>query len=130
MVDTFSNGGRLGIGDKLLKSTEPFYCEFKTPVEVTENDILRIPIMNINSTNDEMNVDLNYKVIGDGLSLKKQKDEIKLGGDKRERVILEMKVNNSIKINKLIVSSNAGAFSDTVTRKINIVPIGFVILDY
>lgn len=120
----FTDDGALGEAMIELKSVQPFYLEPKLPLEVTQGDVIRLPVALVNGTNEPLKgvkldatISTDVKITGAG-SFDVQKGE-------RFRRMLELTIGNGTKPAELKLVGTAGAYSDTVTRPLSIKARGF-----
>ncbi|MCA9224376.1 MAG: hypothetical protein KDA47_02150, partial [Planctomycetales bacterium] len=64
-ADAFTAEGSLGSASTTIESVEPFYIEPKMPLEVTMNDIVRVPLSAVNATNDRL-ANVGIEVLAQG----------------------------------------------------------------
>lgn len=123
-VGGYSDTGVLGSASTTLKSVQPFYVEPKLPLEVTSGDVVRLPIAFVNGTKEPLsNVTLALAAKGD---LKFQAPAaFSLKADTRERRVVELGIGAGTKTADLTLTSNAGGYSDVVTRELRVKPKGF-----
>ncbi len=123
-VGGYTFTGALGSASTALKSVQPYYVEPKLPLEVTAGDVIRLPIAFINGTKEPLsNVSLALAAKGD---LRFQAPQaFTLKADTRERRIVELTIGAGSKQTGLTLTSNAGGYSDVVTRELNVKPKGF-----
>ncbi len=120
----FTTDGTLGASTAELESKQPFYLEPKLPLEVTQGDVIRLPVAVVNGTNEPLNgtkleasINTDVKISGTGTF------DLKTG--ERYRRILELTVGSGTRTADLKLTGTAGGYSDTVTRPIAIAPRGF-----
>ncbi len=116
--------GALGSAVAELESVQPFYVEPKIPLEVTSGDVIQLPVALVNGTATALKgagVKLDFKgdlrVASVGV--------VNLAAKERARRLVEVKVGQESKPVDLKLTANAGGYSDTVTRTVNIQPQGF-----
>ncbi len=123
MADAFDRTGTLGETTQQLESVEPFYTEPKLPLEVTQNDVIRLPISLVNSTSHPLsNGSLSVKAKGLA-GLDGQPFELTANG--RRRIVLPLEVGQFIGETDVMLMANAGPYADQVTRKLKVLPLGF-----
>jgi alpha-2-macroglobulin-like protein len=123
-VGGYTDTGALGSASTALKSVQPYYVEPKLPLEVTAGDVIRLPIAFINGTKEPLsNVSLALAAKGD---IRFQAPPpFTLKADTRERRIVDLTIGAGTKQSGLTLTSNAGGYSDVVTRELNVKPKGF-----
>ncbi len=123
-VGGYTDTGALGSASTALKSVQPYYVEPKLPLEVTAGDVIRLPIAFINGTKEPLsNVSLALAAKGD---IRFQApSSFTLKADTRERRIVDLTIGAGSKQTGLTLTSNAGGYSDVVTRELNVKPKGF-----
>jgi uncharacterized protein YfaS (alpha-2-macroglobulin family) len=116
--------GVLGSTETTLESVKPFYVEAKLPLEVTEGDLVRLPVAFINGTNEPLSqvsfkldtrADLRFQA-PTGLSLK---------ADERARRVIDLVVGPKTHSTELTFNASAGAYADVLTRPLAVTPKGF-----
>ena len=120
----YTTGGVLGAGQIKIESVKPFYVEPKLPLEVTEGDLIRLPVAFINGTREGLTgvsltmstkADLRFTSPG-GFALK---------ADERGRRVVDITVGPKSRTTELTLNATAGGYSDVVTRELSIKPKGF-----
>jgi len=126
-ADCITTNGIIGSTNKLIQSKEPFYMEPKMPLEVTSGDKIQIPISLVNSSTEEISVNLSHSITGRGLKFQEDDSTIKatLKEDERKRYIYDVNVGNGTKRIDVKFDGDAGPFHDSVTRSTTIVQNGF-----
>ncbi|MFT3712677.1 MAG: alpha-2-macroglobulin family protein [Archangium sp.] len=123
-ADGYTSGGVLGTGSVKLESVKPFYVEAKLPLEVTEGDIVRLPVAFVNGTREPLSsvtmqlqtkADLRFAAPS-GLSLK---------ADERARRIIDLTIPAKTRTADLTFNVSAGGYEDVLTRPLSIAPKGF-----
>ncbi|MBI3184512.1 MAG: A-macroglobulin complement component [Myxococcales bacterium] len=123
-ADAYGMDGALGAAAFSIESVQPFHLEPKLPLEVTSGDVVRLPLALVNGTSSP---------------LRGAKVELKAGGDleagriepldlrpeERARRILELKIGAKARPVELVLSAQAGEYSDSVTRSLSVKPRGF-----
>ena len=124
LADGFGADGALGQGTGVLESVEPFYIEPKLPLEVTAGDVVQLPVSLINGLDSglpgatlkiEADPELRFGEIG----------PVMLGAKARERQLVRLRIGHLNGETDFILSATAGPYSDKVTRKLKVVPLGF-----
>lgn len=120
----YTSSGVLGASEVKLESVKPFYVEPKLPLEVTEGDVIRLPIAFVNGTREPLS--------GVSMSLATKADlrftapqAFALKSDERARRVVELSVGPKSKTTELTLNATAGGYSDVVTRELSIKPKGF-----
>ncbi len=123
-ADGFHSSGALGSTQHAVESVEPFYIEPKLPLEVTTGDQVLLPLGLVNATAQNFN---SGQIAFTGQDLPPaqfQLSDVPAGG--RIRQIVDLVIPAGISGNRqVVVSANAGGFSDQVTRELVIQPRGF-----
>lgn len=116
--------GRLGANSIEITSKLPFSVESKTPIEVTQTDLIGIPVAVCNELDKKASVQLSARV--KGLDLQENADRgLTLGPNQTKRTMLHVKPNISDGIASVRVVGKTGGHGDGVERKFTIVPDGF-----
>lgn len=120
----YTTGGVLGAADVKLDVVKPFYVEPKLPLEVTEGDVIRLPIAFVNGTREPLpqvsmtmdtKADLRFSA-PKGFALK---------ADERARKVVEVAIGPKSHTTELTLNASAGGYQDVVTRPLAITPKGF-----
>ena len=124
LADAFSEGGALGQDDGVIESVEPFYIEPKLPLEVTSGDVIQLPVSFVNGVSSELREVGVAALAGKGIELGAVVP-FALGADERVRRILEVAIGKNIGASDFVLQAKAGPYSDKVTRKLRVAPLGF-----
>jgi alpha-2-macroglobulin-like protein len=128
-VDAFTDSGVVGSGTKLLSSKEPFYMEPILPIEVSSGDLIQMPIALVNSSTNDLEVKVSHSIESKLVVPKKNKifegKSIEVESENKKRIVLELDVKEGFGRPSIVLSGDAGAFSDKVTRNFGVVPSGF-----
>ncbi|MBN1900171.1 A-macroglobulin complement component, partial [Candidatus Sumerlaeota bacterium] len=54
LADGYTGNGAFGASDEVIESRRPFYIEAKIPLEVTAGDVIDLPVVLVNETDDAM----------------------------------------------------------------------------
>jgi hypothetical protein len=123
LADAFSAGGVLGQGTTIVESVEPFYTEPKLPLEVTSGDVIQLPLGIVNSTPNELSA-ATIRATAKGLQIGSL-SPFNLPGRARERRIVTVDTTGFSGQTDFVLEATAGPFSDRVTRKLLVQPLGF-----
>lgn len=116
--------GVLGAAEVRLDSVKPFYVEPKLPLEVTEGDVVRLPIAFVNGTREPLaQVSLSLQTKAD-LRFSAPK-AFGLKADERARRVVELAIGPRSRTTELTLDASAGGYQDVVTRALSIKPRGF-----
>ena len=86
----YTAAGALGTASAKLESVRPFYAEPKLPLEVTEGDVVRLPVALVNGTREPLStVSLALDTRADLRFTQPQ--GLSLGADQRVRRVVELK---------------------------------------
>ena len=120
----YTSTGVLGASEVKLDSVKAFYLEPKLPLEVTEGDVIRLPIAFVNGTREPLSgVTLNLSTKAD---LRFTAPAVfALKADERARRVVELTIGPRSKSTELTLNASAGGYSDVVTRELSIKPKGF-----
>jgi alpha-2-macroglobulin-like protein len=125
-ADGYTASGVIGAAQLKLESVKPFYVEPKLPLEVTEGDVIRLPIAFVNGTREPLqSVSLAMNTTAD-LRFSAPSPFV-LQADERARRVVEMTVGPKSRTADLTLNTTAGGYSDSVTRPLSIRPRGFPI---
>ncbi len=120
----YTSGGVLGASDVQLDSVKPFYVEPKLPLEVTEGDVIRLPIAFVNGTREPLaNVSMSVATKADLRFTAPTAFGLK--ADERARRVMELTIGPKSRTTQLTLNASAGGYSDVVTRELAIKPRGF-----
>lgn len=120
----YTTGGVLGQAEVKLDSVKPFYVEPKLPLEVTEGDVIRLPIAFVNGTKEPLaKVSMSMATKAD-LRFTAPRD-FALKADERARRVVELTVGPKSHSTELTLNASAGGYQDVVTRPLSITPKGF-----
>lgn len=120
----YTQGGVLGASETKLESVKAFYVEPKLPLEVTEGDVVRLPISFVNGTREPLsNVSMSLATKAD-LRFKAPTPFL-LGADERARKVIELAIAPKTRSTELTLNASAGGYSDVVTRELSVKPKGF-----
>ena len=124
-ADAFGNNGALGQGGAEIASLEPFYVEPKLPPSMLVGDRPLIPVTLVNSTAEALD---GVGLIPRSEDLKPNlvKAPVKLSPKARERALVGLTPDKPGNF-ELSLNAAAGPYSDTVTRKVEVLPRGFPI---
>ena len=123
-ADGFTADGALGQGTGVIESVEPFYIEPKLPLEVTAGDVIQLPISIVSGVGSDLkNVTLST-IAGRGIDVAAI-DPFTLKANTRERRIVKIAVGDEVSLSDFMISAQAGLYSDKVTRKLRVAPLGF-----
>jgi uncharacterized protein YfaS (alpha-2-macroglobulin family) len=125
LADAFGANGTVGGGTKVVDSIEPFYVEPKLPLEVTSGDVIELPLGIVNSTPDMLS-QTTLVAVAKGLTIA-ETTPFDLPGEARVRRLMNIAVGNISGETDFTLKATAGPYSDAVTRKLNVVPLGFPI---
>lgn len=120
----YTTTGVLGSAEVKLDSVKPFYVEPKLPLEVTEGDVIRLPIAFVNGTKEPLaQVSMSMSTKADlrftaprGFALK---------ADERARKVVDLTIGPKSHTTELTLNASAGGYRDVVTRPLAITPKGF-----
>jgi len=125
-ADAFDVRGAVGSGSGTVESVKPFYVEPKLPLELTQGDVVRLPVGIVNGmTSDLAGVQLSATA-GKGIMVSKV-DPFTLNGKARDRRVIDINVGEATGASDFVLNAAAGPYADNVTRKLNVQPRGFPI---
>ena len=122
-ADAFNAGGSLAAASELIESVEPFYTEPKLPLEVTSGDTIELPLSLVNGTPEPLSAGTLSVRIGDAEPV--TLDGLQLAGDARVRRLLSLKAGSRTGELPVLLSAQAGPYTDQVRRSLKVVPRGF-----
>ncbi|MBK7861924.1 MAG: A-macroglobulin complement component [Archangiaceae bacterium] len=120
----FTTAGALGGASLVFDVTQPFYVEPKLPLEVTEGDVIALPIVMVNGTGEPLaNATLSGSLVGAAPGALGR--PVSLAPGARVRQVIEVKVPASKTPLEVTLTGAAGAYTDTVKRQLRVKPRGF-----
>ena len=127
LADGFTQDGTLGSGIGHVESVKPFSIEPKIPIQVTSGDVIQLPVGLINGVNRELpgtEVTVNAAT---GFKITKLADSPStLRSRERARSLMQLEVGRDLTgPANLILDAKAGRYRDTVSRKLDVQPLGF-----
>jgi hypothetical protein len=127
LADGFANDGALGTGVSHIESVQPFFIEPKIPLQITSGDVIQLPIGIINGTSGELGrIQITAKTPSGLRITMPGDDDVSLGPKERTRQLVQINVGREFSGNAdLILDAKAGSYRDSVTRKIDVQPLGF-----
>ena len=122
--DAFSDSGA-GAASLAIDSVAPFYLEPKLPLEVTADDMIRVPLGIVNVTNVPLeNGSLQYQV-KTASHVDSGNMRFTLGANGRMRQYVNLQVGKLNGEGQLSLAATAGPYSDKVARSLTVRPLGF-----
>ncbi|HEY4330621.1 MAG TPA: alpha-2-macroglobulin family protein, partial [Phycisphaerae bacterium] len=126
IADSFDKAGDLGAVTSTVQSVQPFFIEPKLPLEVSQGDLIQLPIAAVNNTAaglKDFAITLNMP---QGLTVQNNGPAAgELPANQRVRQMYTIAVGNVTGDLDVTMSASAGAYADKVTRKLHVVPKGF-----
>jgi len=116
----FTAAGAIGGQSIVFDSAQPFYVEPKLPLEVTEGDLVQLPVAFVNGTGEALDASLSGELLGTSL-----KRSTKLSPRARVRQVFDVKIPSVKKPIDVVLQAIAGSYADNVTRQLNVKPKGF-----
>jgi len=124
LADAFGADGSLGAGTATVESVEPFYIEPKLPLEVTAGDLVQLPLSLVNGLDSEI-VQVAVNIATDPEVKPGRIEPFNIGAKGRIRRILPLSIGHLNGAVDFVLEATSGGFSDKVTRKLRVVPLGF-----
>ena len=123
LADGFTSDGALGQGTALIESKEPFNVEPKLPLNVTQGDMVRLPVAVTNGTNDAL----------EGTALALTLDgkagpavpAFSLDAQSGVRRLLDLEIEAPVGEHDVVLTASAGSYADRIERKLNVEANGF-----
>jgi hypothetical protein len=123
-ADGFDAGGALGSNSTLVESVQPFYIEPKMPLELTQGDLVQLPIALVNATENSLDgVDLTVQTDERITITTPSSDPLAAGG--RVRQIVSVDTGSYVGTTPFAVAAKAGPLADRNTRTLVVKPQGF-----
>jgi alpha-2-macroglobulin-like protein len=98
-------------------------------MEVSSGDFVQIPVSVVNSSVNDLKIQLNHSFKSSLLVPHKNElfdgEQFTLEGGSRKRILLDVDVNDGFESSEITISGVAGPLHDKVTRKFSVVPSGF-----
>ena len=123
-ADGFTSAGVLGAANVKLDSVKAFYLEPKLPLEVTEGDVIRLPIAFVNGTPEPLPA-VSMAITSKADLRFTAPLAFALKADERARRVVEVTIGPKTRTTELTLNASAGGYSDVVTRELSIKPKGF-----
>jgi uncharacterized protein YfaS (alpha-2-macroglobulin family) len=123
-ADAFDSRGAIGSGSGTVESVKPFYVEPKLPLELTQGDVVRLPVGIVNGMRSDLAGVQISAIAGKGITLTKV-EPFALKGKARDRRIIDVNVGQATGASDFVLNAIAGPYADNVTRKLNVQPRGF-----
>jgi alpha-2-macroglobulin-like protein len=127
LADAFDQDGTLGSGTSEVESVQPFSIEPKIPLQVTSGDVIKLPIGIVNGMSRELRgtevtakgpAGIKFTMSGGSPDALRPKE--------RTRRIVQLDVGRDFSgLANLAFDGKAGAYGDTVSRKLDVQPAGF-----
>ncbi len=126
LADGFTMDGTLGSSVSEVESVRPFFIEPKMPLQVTSGDVIQLPVGFINGTSRELRGAEIQANSPDGLKFTSVGNMLAaLDAKERSRRLFQIDVGEFSGLANLVVDAKAGAYRDTVRRKLDVQPLGF-----
>ena len=128
MADGFTPDGTLGSGSADIESVKPFNIEPKFPLQVTSGDVIQLPIAVINGRNRDLGaVEFSSPTDIAGLQfVPPANNGGTLGAKERSRRLMQIDIGRDFSgFADFTLAGKAGAYRDSVSRKIDVQPMGF-----
>ena len=126
LADGFTQNGTLGSSVSHVESVQPFSIEPKMPLQVTSGDVIQLPVGIVNGMSRELHgaevtangaAGLKFTRLGDSPATLRAKE--------RTRRFFEIHVGEFSGLANLTFDARAGLYRDTVSRKLDVQPLGF-----
>lgn len=128
-AEGFSNDGAVAVGTGTIKAVQPFYAEPKLPLEVTQGDVIRLPLALVNGTGETLRgatavLTSSLPAGPDGLDIGKL-PALDLRPGERARRLVDVAVGRVAGAAELTLTVTANPYVDVVKRDLPIKPAGF-----
>jgi hypothetical protein len=127
IADGFTFDGALGSSMTHVESVKPFSIEPKMPLQVTGGDVIHLPVGVINGSSRELrDAELNAKG-GAGIKIARIGESLTtLDPKERTRGLIQVEVAREFRgVSDITLDAKAGRYRDSVSRKLDIQPLGF-----
>ena len=126
LADGFTQSGTLGSSVSHVESVQPFSIEPKMPLQVTSGDVIQLPISIVNGMSRELRGAEVTANGADGIKFTRLGDNpVTLGAKERTRRFLQIHIGEFSGLANLTLDARAGLYRDTVSRKLDVQPLGF-----
>src|SRR5207248_3185534 len=125
-ADGFDKSGSLGAASSTIQSVQPFYVEAKMPLEVTQGDEIRLPIVFVNGTSNNIGPTAPQMTGPKGIRFGPIKPYTSPAGQ-RTRYLQYVGIDDVAGDFDITINGGDANYSDTLTRKLRVVPRGFPI---
>jgi hypothetical protein len=128
IADGFTSDGALGSSVTEIESVRPFSIEPKMPLQVTSGDIIQLPIAIVNGRNHQLaDTEIAPSATITGFRVTPLAENGgNLAAKERARRLMSINVDREFSgVADLTLDAKAGAYRDTVTRKLDVQPLGF-----
>jgi uncharacterized protein YfaS (alpha-2-macroglobulin family) len=126
VADGFTQNGVLGSGVSEVESVQPFSIEPKMPLQVTSGDVIQLPLTLINGMSREVGGAAVTASAPAGLTFGGLNGKAStLHAKERARRLLQIDVGEFSGLADLKIEAGAGVYHDTVSRKLDVQPLGF-----
>lgn len=121
-----AGGGAIGRAEEVIKSSLPFSMAIKLPLEVSQGDVMELPLILSNEQKKDLPVSLNAS-FGELLTLEKAValDSPSLPANARKSLYYPVKVTGTMGKSKVSFGANAGGLKDEFEREVLVTPLGF-----
>jgi uncharacterized protein YfaS (alpha-2-macroglobulin family) len=124
LADAFDASGGLGEGKATITASEPFYVEPKLPLEVSSGDVIHLPIVAVNGTQNTLDNVTFTLTGGQGMSISPV-DAFNLPAGQRVRRLVDVRIRDIPGTWDFALQAQAGSFSDRVMLPLVVKPLGF-----
>src|SRR5262249_15828057 len=126
VADAFSQDGALGSNISQVESVQPFSIEPKIPLQVTSGDVIQLPITLVSGVSRELTgAHLNANGPA-GITLDMLGNTGGLRPKERSRRLLQLDIGRGFSGSAdLTFDGKAGPYHDSVTRTLDVQPLGF-----
>jgi len=129
LADAFTGDGAVGGASLQIESVEPFYIEPKLPLEVTMEDVIRVPIAIVNATGSPLERATVKITTEASQTIESLISPFVLGAGERTRKTMRVRVGNFHGPIGFTLAGTAGPYADRVTRSMMVKPLGFPVED-
>lgn len=122
-VGAYTADGAIGTAVIEFDSVEPFYAEPKLPLEVTQGDVIELPIAVANGTSRALGEVTVGVTAPKGIRVG-EPTRVTLGANERARISVPLAIG-AAEAGAVRIQTSAGAFKQEVERPISVQPLGF-----
>jgi alpha-2-macroglobulin-like protein len=126
LADAFTQDGAVASSASDIVSVQPFSIEPKMPLQITSGDVIQLPVSIVNGMSRELRgAEVSAKGAGGLKFTALDGNSATLGAKERTRRLFQIQAGEFSGIADLTFDAKAGLYRDTVSRKLDVQPLGF-----